>query len=92
MEAGDWGTASVVDQRGVLSRTAEQDGAFQVGDGNASAMQVNRKLFIGDARKLILSILAYEHGLNTDEVSELAKSGELDLPEGIRSLFEPCGS
>jgi len=48
----------------------------------------SRKLFIGDARKLILSILAYEHGLNADEIPDLVKSGELEVPDGIRTLFQ----
>ena len=53
-----------------------------------ASSRFSRKLFISDARKLIGSILAYEHGIEAAAIDDLVKSGALELPDGIRALFQ----
>ena len=43
---------------------------------------------MADARKLIVSILAYENGIDAAEVMVLLREGALDLPDGVRALFQ----
>ena len=54
---------------------------------NVYISRFSRNLFITDARKLILSILAYERGIDVVQAEALVRSGGLDLPEGIRTLI-----
>ncbi len=54
---------------------------------NLYVSRFSRNLFMADARRLILSILAYENGIETAEVTGLLKAGALDLPAGVAALF-----
>ena len=47
-----------------------------------------RNLFMSDARKLIVSILAYENGIDAAEVMDLLRADAFDLPDGVRALFQ----
>jgi hypothetical protein len=47
-----------------------------------------RNRFAWEARKLILSILAYEQGVNTSEAEALVRNGMVDIPDTIRNLIE----
>jgi hypothetical protein len=55
---------------------------------NLYASRFSRNLFFSDARKLILSILAYEQGIDVAEVTPLVKAGALEVPANIRALFQ----
>jgi hypothetical protein len=55
---------------------------------NLTVSRFSRNLFMNDARRLILSILAYEYSLDTAEVSAAIKAGTLDLPVNIQPLFQ----
>ena len=54
---------------------------------NLYISRFSRNLFMADARRLILSILAYENGIEVAEVTELLKAGTLELPAGVGTLF-----
>jgi hypothetical protein len=47
-----------------------------------------RDTFAWEARKLILSILAYQDGIKTSEVEAMVKDGTLPLPDSIRDLIQ----
>jgi hypothetical protein len=47
-----------------------------------------RHRFVWEARKLILSILAYEQGINSAEAETLVPNGTVAVPEPIRNLIE----
>ncbi len=55
---------------------------------NIHISRFSRNLFMSDARKLILSILAYENGINVEEVTAMIRADALDLPDGVRALFQ----
>lgn len=48
----------------------------------------SRNRFAWEARKLILSILAYEHGISSLEAETLVRNGTLTVPETIKNLIE----
>jgi hypothetical protein len=48
--------------------------------------QFSRHLFISDARRLILSVLAFEYRADAHQVEAMLRSGEIVVPERIRSL------
>lgn len=48
----------------------------------------SRQRFAWEARKLILSVLAYERGTDIAEVETLVRTGMLDVPDAIRNLIE----
>ena len=53
-------------------------------------MDVNpftRDRFAWEARKLILSIFAYEQGIDVADAEMLVQQGEVDMPDTIRSLI-----
>lgn len=50
--------------------------------------QFSRDRFQSDARRLALSIIAYEQGISNWEAEALVKNGSLAVPEGIRQLVE----
>jgi len=54
---------------------------------NLYISRFSRSLFLGDARRLILAILAYERSINTAEAEALVKSGAIPLPDGIAALI-----
>jgi hypothetical protein len=54
---------------------------------NLYVSRFSRNLFMADARRLILSILAYENGIEVAEVTALLKAGALELPGGVGTLF-----
>lgn len=47
----------------------------------------SRHLFTSEARRLILSVLAFEYRLDVHEVEALVRDGAVDLPETIRALL-----
>ncbi len=55
---------------------------------NISASHFSQNFFASEARKLILSILAYEQGVGYFEAEALVISGDLEVPETIRDLIE----
>lgn len=55
---------------------------------NLYASRFSRNMFFADARKLIVSVLAYEQGIDAAEVTPLMRSGALEVPESIRALFQ----
>jgi hypothetical protein len=48
----------------------------------------SRGRFAWEARKLILSILAYEQGIDSVEAETLVRKGMVDVPDTIRNLIE----
>lgn len=53
-----------------------------------SASGFYRNSFAWEARKLVLSMLAYDRGIDVTEAESLVKEGKLDVPETIRELIE----
>ncbi len=47
-----------------------------------------RDIFTTEARNLILSMLAYDHGIDSAEAEARVKDGTLEVPERIRDLIE----
>ncbi len=47
----------------------------------------SREKFAGESRKLILSILAYQEGIENTEAEALVSSGVLAVPETVRNLI-----
>ena len=47
-----------------------------------------RDIFTTEARNLILSMLAYDHGIDSAEAEARVKAGTLAVPERIRDLIE----
>ncbi len=56
---------------------------------NLHTSRFSRSLMVSDTRKLILSILAYEQGIDPAEAAVLIRRGEISLPENLHSLFQP---
>jgi hypothetical protein len=46
-----------------------------------------RDRFAWEARKLILSILAYEQGIDISDAEMLVRKGEVDMPDSIKNLI-----
>ncbi len=47
-----------------------------------------RDIFVTEARNLILSMLAYDHGIDSTEAETRVRNGTLTVPEPIRNLIE----
>jgi hypothetical protein len=47
----------------------------------------SRHLFAAEARRLILSILAFEYRVEVRQVEAMIRNNQIDLPEGIRKLM-----
>lgn len=47
-----------------------------------------RDIFASEARNLILSMLAYDHGIDSAEAETRVKNGALAVPEPIKALIE----
>ncbi len=48
----------------------------------------SRDWFIAEARKLILSVLAYEHGIDSTQAEALVQDGSLDVPGTLRDMIQ----
>jgi hypothetical protein len=48
--------------------------------------QFSRHLFVSDARRLILSVLAFEYRLEPRQIETMVRDGEIAMPETIRNL------
>ena len=55
---------------------------------NLYISRFSRTLFNSESRKLILSILAYENGIDSTEAEARTKRGTLNVPDGIRNLLQ----
>lgn len=55
---------------------------------NLYTSEFTRNLFLSDARRLVLSLIAYEQGVDTLEAEALVKSGAFAVPEAVRKLVE----
>ncbi|MBX3086525.1 MAG: hypothetical protein KF716_33130, partial [Anaerolineae bacterium] len=51
----------------------------------------SREQFIQEARKLVLSLLAYQYSVSESEVEYLVRGDTLDLPIAIRNLLQRQG-
>ena len=52
------------------------------------ASPFSREQFAWEARRVILSILAYQRGIDLSEAEAMVKNGVLDVPEPIRNLVQ----
>jgi hypothetical protein len=48
----------------------------------------SRHLFSAEARRLILSILAFEYRVEPRQIEAMIRKDQIDLPEGIRKLMQ----